>query len=155
MMVDVNRGNKLACLSTPSFLKRLEELLILFLEDLILYCYLVVLSLQLLDFSLKSELLSFLLSFLLSQPHTRRDGGVVLCVMASFTPHVGEGCLVKRECTYDGNQLDKAEKSRNRCVSHRRRQMLMHKISEDFGTTESVKFVNFAILLRSLVWISM
>ena len=31
----------------------------------------------------------------------------------------------------------------------------MHKISEDFGTTESVKFVTFARLLRSLVWISM
>ncbi|RXI07801.1 hypothetical protein DVH24_009832 [Malus domestica] len=28
--------------------------------------------------------------------------------------------------------------------------MLMHKISEDFGTTESVKFVTFARLLRSL-----
>ncbi|KAM2595520.1 hypothetical protein TB2_040067 [Malus domestica] len=31
----------------------------------------------------------------------------------------------------------------------------MHKISEDFGTTESVKFVIFARLLRSLVWISL
>ncbi|KAM1196872.1 hypothetical protein ACFX2G_008623 [Malus domestica] len=30
----------------------------------------------------------------------------------------------------------------------------MHKISEDFGTTESVKFVTFARLLRSLVWIN-
>ncbi|KAM2960545.1 hypothetical protein FF1_030228 [Malus domestica] len=29
--------------------------------------------------------------------------------------------------------------------------LLMHKISEDFGTTESVKFVTFARLLRSLV----
>ena len=38
--------------------------------------------------------------------------------------------------------------------SHRRRQMLMHKISEDFGTTESVRFVTFAWLLRSLVKIS-
>ena len=44
MMVDVHRGNKLACLSTPSFMERLKELLILFLKDLILYCYLVVLS---------------------------------------------------------------------------------------------------------------
>ncbi|KAM1077946.1 hypothetical protein ACFX19_025669 [Malus domestica] len=35
------------------------------------------------------------------------------------------------------------------------RQMLMHKISEDFGTTESVKFVTFARLLQSLVWINM
>ena len=33
--------------------------------------------------------------------------------------------------------------------------MMMHKIGEDFGTTESVKFVTFARLLRSLVWISM
>ncbi|KAM2441876.1 hypothetical protein PS1_023037 [Malus domestica] len=32
--------------------------------------------------------------------------------------------------------------------------MLMHKISDDFGTTESVKFVTFARLLRSLVWIN-
>ncbi|KAM1258485.1 hypothetical protein ACFX2J_037921 [Malus domestica] len=76
MMVDVHRGNKLSCLSTPSFLERVEELLILFLEDLILYCYLVVLSLQLLDFSLKNELLSFILS----QPHTRREG-VSFCVI--------------------------------------------------------------------------
>ncbi|KAM1341941.1 hypothetical protein ACFX2F_006333 [Malus domestica] len=147
MMVDVHRGNKLACLSTPSFVERLEELLILFLKDLILYCYLVVLSLQLLDFSLKNELLSFILSLI----RIRCYGGVVLCVTASFAPHVGEGCLVKRECTNGGNQLDKAEESRNKCVSHRRHQMLMHKISEDFGTTEIVKFVTFAKLLRSLM----
>ena len=93
-MVDIHRGNKLACLSMPSFVERLEELLILFLEDLILYCYLVVLSLQLIDFSLKSEFLSFLLSLLC----TRCKKGVILCVVASFAPHVGEGCLVKREC---------------------------------------------------------
>ena len=31
----------------------------------------------------------------------------------------------------------------------------MHKISEDFGTTKNVKFVTFARLLQSLVWISM
>ena len=54
-----------------------------------------------------------------------------------------------------GNQLGKAEESGNKCHSHRRRQMLTHKISEDFGTTESVKFVTFARLLRSLMWISM
>ncbi|KAM1228103.1 hypothetical protein ACFX2J_007235 [Malus domestica] len=146
-MVDAHRGNKLACLSAPSFVKRLEEFLILFLKDLILYCYLVVLSLQLLDFSLTNELLSFL--------HTRCEGGVILRAVASFAPHVREGCLVKRECTNGGNQLDKAEESRKKCDSHRRRQMLMHKISEDFGTTESVKFVTFASLLWSLVWISM
>ncbi|KAB2605885.1 COBL7 (COBRA-LIKE 7) [Pyrus ussuriensis x Pyrus communis] len=29
----------------------------------------------------------------------------------------------------------------------------MHKISEDFGTIESVKFVTFARLLRSPVWV--
>ncbi|KAB2596044.1 COBL7 (COBRA-LIKE 7) [Pyrus ussuriensis x Pyrus communis] len=29
----------------------------------------------------------------------------------------------------------------------------MHKSSKDFGTTESVKFVTFARLLRSLMWI--
>ncbi|KAM1713700.1 hypothetical protein ACFX11_024688 [Malus domestica] len=68
-MVDVHRSNELICLSMPGFVERLEELLILLLEDLILYCYLVVLSLQLIDFSLKSELLSFLLL----QPHTRRE----------------------------------------------------------------------------------
>ena len=82
-------------------------------------------------------------------------GGVVLRNVAYFAPHVGKGCLVKREFTNGGNQLGKAEESGNNCRSHRRRQMLMHKISEDFGTTESVKFVTFARLLRSLVWISM
>ncbi|KAM2313703.1 hypothetical protein ACFX1S_026830 [Malus domestica] len=76
MMVDVYKGNKLACLSTPSFVERLEELLILFLKDLILYCYLVVLSLQFLDFSLKNELLWFLISLL----RTRCDG-VSFCVL--------------------------------------------------------------------------
>ncbi|KAM2700852.1 hypothetical protein EV2_002739 [Malus domestica] len=151
MMVDVHRGNKLACLSMPSFVERLEELLILLLEDLILYCYLVVLSLQLINFSLKSELLSFILSLF----RTRSKKGVILCAVASFAPHVRKGCLVKRECTNGGNQLDKAEESGNKCRSYRRHQMLMHKISEDFGTTESVKFVTFARLLRSLVWISM
>ncbi|KAM2902949.1 hypothetical protein COP2_002815 [Malus domestica] len=30
----------------------------------------------------------------------------------------------------------------------------MYKISENFDTTESVKFVTFARLLRSLVWIN-
>ena len=43
-MVDVYRGNELAYLSTPSFVERLKELLILLLKDLILHCYLVVLS---------------------------------------------------------------------------------------------------------------
>ncbi|KAM1030161.1 hypothetical protein FF1_034042 [Malus domestica] len=76
MMVDVHRGNKLACLSTPIFVERLEELLILFLEDFILYCYLVVLSFQLLDFSLKNKPLSFFLSLL----RTRCDG-VSFCVL--------------------------------------------------------------------------
>ncbi|KAM1512727.1 hypothetical protein ACFX1Z_024256 [Malus domestica] len=75
-MVDVHRSNELMCLSMPGFVERLEELLILLLEDLILYCYLVVLSLQLIDFSLKSELLSFLLL----QPHTRREG-VSFCML--------------------------------------------------------------------------
>ena len=44
MMVNVHKGNELACLSTLSFMERLKELLILLLEDLILHCYLVVLS---------------------------------------------------------------------------------------------------------------
>ena len=44
MMVDVHEGNLLACLSMPSFMERLKELFILLLEDLILHCYLVVLS---------------------------------------------------------------------------------------------------------------
>ncbi|KAM0956157.1 hypothetical protein ACFX2A_024967 [Malus domestica] len=146
-MVDVNKGNELACLSTPSFV----ELLILLLDDLILHYYLVVLSFYLIDFSLKSNYFSFILSFL----RTRCKGGVILCAVDSFAPHVGEGCLVKRECMNGGNQLDKAEDSGNKCCSHRRRQMLMHKISEDFGTTESVKFVTFVRLLWSLVWINM
>ena len=72
-----------------------------------------------------------------------------------FAPYVRNGCLVKRECTNGGNQLGKTEENGNKCCSHRRRQMLMHKINEDFGITESVKFVTFARLLWSLVWISM
>ncbi|KAM2981134.1 hypothetical protein FF2_012481 [Malus domestica] len=87
-MVDIHRGNKLACLSTHSFVKRLKELLILLLEDLILHCYLIVLSFQLIDFSLKSNPLSFLLSLL----RTKCKRGVILCAVASFTPHVGKGC---------------------------------------------------------------
>ena len=31
-------------------------------------------------------------------------------------------------------------------VSHRRRQMLMHKISEDFGATESVRFCDLRLV---------
>ncbi|KAM2264022.1 hypothetical protein TB2_040073 [Malus domestica] len=150
-MVDFHRGDKLVCFSISSLVEHLEDLLILLLEDLILHRYLVVLSLYLIDFSLKSKLLLFLLSLL----RTRCKRGVILCVVASFAPHVGNGCLVKRECTNGGNQLNKAEESGNKCRSHRRCQMLMHKISEDFGTTENVKFVTFARLLRSLVWISM
>ncbi|KAM1110179.1 hypothetical protein ACFXTH_009396 [Malus domestica] len=107
MMIDVHMGNELACLSTPSFVERLKDLLILLLEDLILHRYLVILSLQLIDFSLKSKLLLFLLSLL----RTRCKRGAILCDVASFTPHVEEGCLVKRECTNGGNQLDKAKES--------------------------------------------
>ena len=59
-----------------------------------------------------------------------------------------------KESTNGGNQLDKVEESGNKCRSHIRCQMLMHKINEDFGTTESVKFVTFARLLWLLVWIS-
>ncbi|KAM1201612.1 hypothetical protein ACFX2J_017685 [Malus domestica] len=151
MMVDVHMGNELVCLSTPSFMERLKELLILLMDDLILHRYLVLLSLQLIDFSLKSKLLLFILSLL----HTRCKMGVILRDVASLAPHVGKGYLVKRECTNGGNQLDKTKESGNKCRSHRRCQMLMHKISEDFGTTENVKFVTFARLLRSLVWISM
>ncbi|KAM1567073.1 hypothetical protein ACFX1Z_045672 [Malus domestica] len=150
-MVDFHRGDELVCFSISSLVEHLEDLVILLLKDLILHRYLVVLSLQLIDFSLKNKLLLFLLSLL----RTRCEGGVVLYVVASFAPHDGEGCLVKRECTNGGDQLDEAKESRNKCRSHRRRQMLMHKISGDFGTTESVKFVTFARLLRSLVWISM
>ncbi|KAM1094414.1 hypothetical protein ACFX10_009436 [Malus domestica] len=150
-MVDFHRGDKLVCFSISSLVEHLEDLLILVLEDFILHRYLVVLSLQLIDFNLKSKLLLFLLSSF----RTRCKRGVILCAVASFAPHVGKGCLVKKECTNGGNQLDKAEECGNKCRSHRRRQMLMHKISEDFGTTENVKFVTFARLLRSLVWISM
>ena len=151
MMVDVHRGNKFACLSTHSFVEHLKELLILLLNDLILHWYLVVLSFQLIDFNLKSNPISFLLLLL----RTRCKKGVILCVVASFAPHVGEGCLVKRECKNGENQLGKVEESGNKCRFHRQCQMLMHKISKDFGTTESVKFVTFARLLRSLMWISM
>ncbi|KAM2867609.1 hypothetical protein COP2_023509 [Malus domestica] len=150
LMVDFHMGDELVCFSISSLIKHLKDLLILILEDLILHHYLVVLSLQLIDFSLKRKLLLFILSLL----RTRCKKGVILCVMASFAPHVGKGCLVKRECTNGGNQLNKAEESWNKCHSHRRRQMLMHKISGDFGITESVKFVTLARLIRSLVWIS-
>ncbi|KAM2994779.1 hypothetical protein FF2_046711 [Malus domestica] len=150
-MVDFHRGDELMFFSISSLVEHLEDLLILLLEDLILHRYLVIPSLQLIDFSLKSKLLLFLLSLL----HTRCEGGVILRVVTSFAPHVGKGCLVKREYTNSGNQLNKAEESGNKCRSHRRHQMLMHKISEDFGTTESVKFVTFARLFRSLVWINM
>ncbi|KAM2441008.1 hypothetical protein PS1_022276 [Malus domestica] len=128
-------------------MEHLKNLLILLLEDLILHRYLVVLSLQLINFSLKSKFLLFLLSLL----RTRCKRGVILCAMASFAPYVGKGCLVKIECMNSGNQLNKAEKSGNKCRSHRRRQMLMYKINEDFGTTENVKFVTFARLLRLIV----
>ena len=141
-MVDFHGGNKLACLSLPSFVECLEELLILLLEDPIPHCYLVVLSFQLIDFSLKKNSFSFLLSLL----RTMCKGGVILCAVASFTPHVGEGCLVKKECTNGRKQLDKAEESGNKCRSHRWRQMLMHKISEDFGTTESVRFCDLRLV---------
>ncbi|KAM2930178.1 hypothetical protein COP2_037233 [Malus domestica] len=66
--------------------------------------------------------------------------------MASFAPRVGERRLAKIECMSGGNQLDKAEESGNKCRSHRRHQMLMHKISEDFGTTESVKFYDLRLV---------
>ncbi|KAM1848889.1 hypothetical protein ACFX14_012968 [Malus domestica] len=150
-MVDFHRGDEFVYFSIFSLVEHLEDLFILLLEDLILHRYLVVLSLQLIDFSLKSKLLLFLLSLL----RTRCKRGVILCVVASFAPYVGKGCLVKRECSNGGNQLNKTEESGNKCRSHKRRQMLMHKINKDFGTTESVKFVTFARLLRSLVWISM
>ncbi|KAM1798321.1 hypothetical protein ACFX12_032408 [Malus domestica] len=146
-MVDFHKGDELVCFSISSLVEHLEDLLILLLEDLILHRYLIVLSFQLIDFSLKSKLLLSLPLLL----RTTCKRGVILCVVASFAPHVGNGCLVKRECTNGGNQLNKAEESENKCRSHRRRQMLMNKISEDFGTTESVKFVTFARLLRSLV----
>ena len=45
VVVDFPRGDEFVCLSMPSFMETFEELLILFLEDLILYRYLVVLSL--------------------------------------------------------------------------------------------------------------
>ena len=45
MVVDFHGGDEFMCLSMPSFIEHLEKLLILLLEDLILYRYLVVLSL--------------------------------------------------------------------------------------------------------------
>ncbi|KAM1342070.1 hypothetical protein ACFX2F_006447 [Malus domestica] len=130
-MVDFHMSDELVCFSISSLVEDLEDFLILLLEDLILHRYLIVLNFQLIDFSLKSKLLLFLLSLL----RTRCKRGVILCVVASFAPHIGKGYLVKRECTNGGNQLNKAEESGNKCRSHRQRQMLMHKISEDFGTT--------------------
>ncbi|CAN6725431.1 unnamed protein product [Malus baccata var. baccata] len=138
---------RLVPISISSLVEHLEDLIILLFEDLILHRYLVILSLQLIDFSLKSNPFSFFLSL----PRTKYKKGVILLAVVSFPPHVGEGCLVKRECTNGGNQPNKVEESGDKCRSHRRRQMLMHKISEDFGTTESVKFVTFARLLRSLL----
>ncbi|KAM1996811.1 hypothetical protein ACFX15_029713 [Malus domestica] len=91
-MVDFHRGDELMCFSISSLVEHLEDFLILLLEDLILHRYLIVLSLQLIDFSLKSKLLLYLLSLL----RTRCKRGVILCVVASFAPHVGKGCLVKR-----------------------------------------------------------
>ncbi|KAM2612089.1 hypothetical protein TB2_032104 [Malus domestica] len=112
-MVDFHMGDELVCFSISSLVEHLEDLLILLLEDLILHRYLVILSLQLIDFSLKSKLLLFILSLL----RTRCKRGIILCVVASFAPHVGKGCLVKRECTNGGNQLNKAEESGNKCGS--------------------------------------
>ncbi|KAM2974038.1 hypothetical protein FF1_000380 [Malus domestica] len=105
-MVDFHRGDELVCFSISSLVEHLEDLLILLLEDLILHRYLVVLSLQLIDFSLKSKLLLFLLSLL----RTRCKMGVILGVVASFAPHVGKGCLVKKECTNGGTNLTKLKK---------------------------------------------
>ncbi|KAM1077945.1 hypothetical protein ACFX19_025669 [Malus domestica] len=115
-MVNFHRGDELVCFSISSLVEHLEDLLTLLLEDLILHRYLVVLSLQLINFSLKSKLFLFFLSLL----RTMCKRSVILCVVTSFTPHVGKGCLVKRECTNGGNQLNKAEESGNKCRSHRR-----------------------------------
>ncbi|KAM1789731.1 hypothetical protein ACFX12_033862 [Malus domestica] len=84
-MVDFHMGDELVCFSISSLMEHLEDLLILLLEDLILHRYLIVLNLQLIDFSLRSKLLLFLLSLLC----TRCKRGVILCVVASFAPHVG------------------------------------------------------------------
>ncbi|KAM1826854.1 hypothetical protein ACFX13_026161 [Malus domestica] len=75
-MVDFHKGDELVCLSISSLVEHLKDLLILLLEDLILHRYLVVLSPQLIDFSLKSKLLLFLLSLL--TPSAR---GVSFCVL--------------------------------------------------------------------------
>mgnify|MGYP003366165625 CR=1 FL=1 len=69
MMVDIHRCDELVCLSMPSLVEHLKDFLVLLLGDLILHCYLVVLSLQLIEFSLKSKLLSFFLSL----PRTRPE----------------------------------------------------------------------------------
>jgi len=70
MMVDFYWGSVLMCLNMPSLMERLEEFLILLLECFILYCCLVVLSFQLINFSLKSKSFSFLLLLL----RTRHKG---------------------------------------------------------------------------------
>ncbi|KAM2330955.1 hypothetical protein PS2_021121 [Malus domestica] len=103
-MVNFYMGNELLCFSISSLVEHFEYLLILLLEYLILHRYLVVLSLQLIDFSLKSKLILFLLSLL----RTRCKRGVILCVVASFAPMLERDAWSK-ECTNSGNQLNKAE----------------------------------------------
>ena len=75
-MVTIHRGDEIVRLSLPSLVEHLEKFLILFLEDLILHCHLVILSLKLFDLSLKSKLFSFLPSL----SHTRHEG-VSFCVL--------------------------------------------------------------------------
>ena len=75
-MVNIHMGNGLVRLSLPILVEHLEEFLLLFLEDLILHCYLIVLSFKLFDLSLKSKLLSCFLSLF----HTRHKG-VSFCVL--------------------------------------------------------------------------
>ena len=60
MVIYSHRGKALIRLTLSSLIEHLEELLILFLEDLIPDRYFVVLSFKLIDLSLKNKLLSFL-----------------------------------------------------------------------------------------------
>ncbi|KAM1681658.1 hypothetical protein ACFX2K_039176 [Malus domestica] len=141
-MVDFHGGNKLACLSLPSFVKCLEELLILLLEDLIPHCYLVVLSFQLIDFSLKKNSFSFLLSLFRTMCK-----GVSFCVLwLPSLPMLERDARSKESVRMIETSLTQLKRVGISVASHRRRQMLMHKISEDFGTTESVRFCDLRLV---------
>ncbi|KAM2816093.1 hypothetical protein COP1_040367 [Malus domestica] len=105
-MVDFYEGDELVCLSMPSLMEYLKDLLILLLEDLILHRYLVILSLQLFDFSLKSKLLSFFLSLLRT-----RHGKVSFCMLwLSSLPMLERGAWSKESVRMMETSLTELER---------------------------------------------